>query len=293
MQTLVLPIVTIDTDGTAVCCGTGFVIVALGRKALMVTATHVFADVKRVERKRARHRESTPDFFRPVEFRTELVRVRPLVYFAHPNRGAFPALIEATLEMPNADLCLCSIRFRDHVPDDIKFITRFGLDTTPMSVGERVVAFGYAQMTNVTRCIVDGMIEHSFDAIWCSQTGDVTNVFPEQGPPPRKYPSFQINVRIPHGTSGGPVISQGADGHPYVRGVVSSGSDWSDEALASMLWPIMTMPTSLPQTDGTLECGQTLLDLQREGTIIDRGNASKHIRCTRGENGQVISACWE
>jgi hypothetical protein len=92
----------------------------------------------------------------------------------------------------------------------------------------------------------------------------------------------------------------GADGAPYVRGVARSdmdeltfaGTEPSPLALASMLWPLMMMPVSLPDEDGTIS-GETLLDLQREGEIIDRGNASAHVKCIRGENGQVTAAYWE
>jgi hypothetical protein len=59
-----------------------------------------------------------------------------------------------------------------------------------------------------------------------------------------------------------------------------------------MLWPLMMMPVILPDADGTIR-GETLLDLQRDGEIIDRGNASEHVKYTRGENGQVAEAHWE
>jgi hypothetical protein len=60
-----------------------------------------------------------------------------------------------------------------------------------------------------------------------------------------------------------------------------------------MLWPLMMMPVYLPDEDGTIRGDETLLDLQREGEIIDRGNASEHVKYTRNENGQVIAAYWE
>jgi hypothetical protein len=75
-------------------------------------------------------------------------------------------------------------------------------------------------------------------------------------------------------------------------GPASAATEPTPTALASMLWPLMMMPLSLPDEDGTIR-GETLLDLQREGEIIDRGNASEHVKCIRGENGQVGAAFWD
>jgi len=96
-------------------------------------------------------------------------------------------------------------------------------------------------------------------------------------------------------------MTKGTDGVPLVRGVVRSdetraaeptSADPASAALVSMIWPIMLLPVSLPSRNGTIS-GRTLLDLQREGTIIDRGNACKHIQCSRNEKGQVTAAHWQ
>lgn len=114
-----------------------------------------------------------------------------------------------------------------------------------------------------------------------------------------EYHTFSVDMALKHGMSGGPILTDGEDG-PHVRGVVRSDlthpeatNDSSPTALAAMLWPIMLMPVTPPDRDGTITEGRTLLDLQREGVIIDSGNASQHVKCTRGQNGQVTNAHWE
>ena len=97
---------------------------------------------------------------------------------------------------------------------------------------------------------------------------------------------FQRGVMFCHGMSGGPVCSGGPTGEIVVRGVVSFAD------MASMIWQILLMPVSLPTPDGNI-AARTLLDLEREGVLIDRGRGSDHMHVERGPEGQVISASWQ
>jgi hypothetical protein len=98
--------------------------------------------------------------------------------------------------------------------------------------------------------------------------------------------------------SGGPVVSVGQDNVPCVRGIVRSdesrdpwAKDLAPAALVSLIWPLMLMPSKLPENDGTVT-GKRLLDLQRAGIVVDRGNASDHIAWSEGADGQIVDASW-
>jgi hypothetical protein len=284
-------------DGKKECIGTGFITVANGRQAHLVTAAHVVHQIKTEDRPIPRHSLSTPDFFRAAEYRIELRRVIPQALFYDSEGGsAYPALIEAFLEMPKAELAICSITFGTEVPNDVRFETRLALNTTPVAEGDTVISFGYANM--ITAQVADATF--SFQASRRYNTGKVLRVFPTVGPTGQKHPCFQVDTPYYPGMSGGPVMTIEGES-PYVRGIIRSDATFASEpvetvisqaALATMVWPLMMMPVSLPAQNGTID-GRTLMDLQREGTIIDRGNAAEHIKVTRNELGQIVDAHWE
>jgi hypothetical protein len=301
LQKLILPILVTHIDGTVTCIGTGFLIVVSGRRALMVTAAHNVDCVRKIENPHPAHHLST--LFRVEKHRFELHKTRPRAMYYHSGKEAHKALIEASVEMPNADVALCRIKFEDDVPNDVEFQTRFGIDTSPVCINDQVIAIGYSPMKTRSIEQTGNTIEHAFEARWQSPKGKVTAVYPIAGPRGRSQasPCFELDVSLLPGMSGGPVMTwtEGVDGAPYVRGVArsdlgqaSAGTEPTPTALASMLWPLMMMPISLPDEDGAIS-GETLLDLQREGEIIDRGNASAHVKFIRGENGQVTAAYWE
>jgi hypothetical protein len=101
--------------------------------------------------------------------------------------------------------------------------------------------------------------------------------------------------------SGGPVLSWDEKG-PYVRGFVMIGEESVHEvsggvlapvALAGVIWPLMLMPVDMPYSNGGLRNERCLLDLEKEGAIIDRGRAHNCIKYLRGSDLQVVSAHWE
>jgi len=110
-----------------------------------------------------------------------------------------------------------------------------------------------------------------FGANWEGPIGKITAVCPGRGPTDNEYHIFFLDITLKPGMSGGPVITEGEDG-PHVRGVVRSdltyqmpADDAAPTALAAMLSPIMLVPLTPSDRDGTITEGRTLLDLQREG----------------------------
>lgn len=295
---VVLPILITQKNGDVACIGTGFVIVANGRQAMMITAAHVFEEIRKVEQPFSTQHPTTGYIFPEVRFLHLLKHVIPrAIYF--DGTAAHSAVIELAIEMPKPDLCVCSIRFGPEIPSEVQFIHRLPINTRPVVFGEAIRPMGYAEMTTSGRSSDSDEIEYAFAAQLRKPTGRVTDVFINGGPRGQKHPCFQIDVPLDPGMSGGPVLSE-ANGVHYARGVISSDETslvdgklkaTGAAAFASMLWPIMMMPIKPPDKNGNVSSG-ILLDLQRDGIIWDTGDACQHVHCIRDNNGQVTDCHW-
>jgi hypothetical protein len=71
----VLPILLEGEDGSMEVVGTGFVVLANGRQAHLVTAGHVCKEIQRRDRPLRSHPTALPDFI-PTEYRVELRHAR-------------------------------------------------------------------------------------------------------------------------------------------------------------------------------------------------------------------------
>jgi Trypsin-like peptidase domain len=296
LQKHILPILVTLPDGHVKCIGTGFISLANGRQAHLITAAHVIDEIRKLDDPYPKHHLTTPSCFLPVVYRHELQYARPqAVYF--DGTAAHVATIEAALEMGKVDIALCSVRLNDNVGSAVVFPSRFALDTTPIRVGERIIAIGYSRMTTKVAQTTEKWIEWAFEAGLASHQGEVTNVYlAEHGPTGEKGPCFQVNVPFEGGTSGGPVFTWDSKG-PYVRGFVMKGmvenSGSVPFALAGMIWPLMLMPVDMLNPNGSLRRNRCLLDLEEEGAIIDKGRAHAHVKYARNSSLQIVSAHWE
>jgi hypothetical protein len=300
LQKHILPILVTTPDRVVQCIGSGFITVASGRKAHLVTAAHVVEEMRKVDNPHPKHHASAISEFLPIVHRFELRNARPRAVYFEGKKG-HSATIEAAVEMPKVDIALCNISFDDDVGAEVLFTSRLALDTTPVRVGEEVIPIGYSRMATSPLHATEKTGEFNFEAGWESPSARVTAVYLDQGPTGQKGPCFQVNVPFKAGMSGGPIVSWD-ERAPYVRGFVMQGEERVEPArdneaapfaLAGMIWPLMLMPVDLPRPDGSLHRERSLLDLEREGTIIDKGRAHDHVQCTRGGNLQITSARWE
>jgi hypothetical protein len=114
----------------------------------------------------------------PVTYRHELSKAQPRVLYYDEVNGAHRAVIQATVEMPKADLALCKIAFPDDVPPNVQFATRLVLDSAPVEFGERIFVIGYFKM-RIERTGNEG--NYKFNGQWLLRSGSVTKVFPRIG----------------------------------------------------------------------------------------------------------------
>lgn len=299
LQKHILPILATFRDGSVDCIGTGFVTFAKGRSAHLVTAAHVIEQIRRIDNPHPKHHPSTPGIFLPIIHRTELQRAKPRAIYFDGNI-AHVAAIEAAMEMSGCDIALCSIRFSDDVNPVILFNSRLGLDTTPVTVGESIIAIGYAHMKIDQLQITGEYLHAKFDAHWSSEQGKVISVYPQRGPTGQQGPCFEVDIPFKAGMSGGPVMTWD-ERAPYVRGFIMKGEERLDEgdtsampfALAGMIWPLLLMPVDLPDRDGNIFTERCLLDLEKEGAIIDKGRGHTHVKLKRGEDLKIVAAQWE
>lgn len=131
--------------------------------------------------------------------------------------------------------------------------------------------------------------------------GKIVGVFPSGDPHLRLGPSFQVDVPISSGMSGGPVINK-----TFGDEVVACGLNTSDEsvstgtgpsgsglrAIAQMLWPCMGVPVRNAHLDGDVRTVR-LLELARRGFIDDRGHPWDHIRGVPPSEVQEFSMVWD
>jgi hypothetical protein len=298
LMAALLPIAAEDSAGDTFVLGTGFVIQANGRQAYLVTAAHVVREFRLMERPNPRRHPSTPAMFRLEEHRFEIHRTTPFAIYQDPTRGACRVIIETCWEMESTDLALCSIRLGDGVALDIQFPRQFILDPTPVRSGEPIVALGYAEGRIEPIINAEGVAAWTFDGRWLHQAGTVAHTHMNGGPTGQKGSCSQCTARFDHGMSGGPVITEGPNRELHVRGTMMSdwgsekGADIGPTALASMIWQQQLLPVGIPTTVGNI-AGRTLLDLEREDAILDRGRGTAHVCVERHENGQIISAMWD
>ena len=304
LQKHVLPILVTLPGGIVECIGTGFIIFTKGRHAHLITAAHVIDEIRKIDSPHPKHHLSTPKILLPEVHRFELKRAKPrAIYF--DGTTVHVAIIEAAMEMAKSDIALCSIRLNDNVGSGVAFASRFALDTTPVGVEEPIIAIGYAAMKTKPIHTTEEWLEFAFEAGWACDRGKVTAVYSDRGPTGQKGPCFAVDIPFKGGMSGGPVFTWDEKA-PYVRGFVMMGEERSDVAsnrdrerdsvpfsLAGLIWPLMLMPVDMPYPNGTLRSERCLLDLEKEGAIIDRGRAHDHVKYARGSDLQIVRAHWE
>ncbi len=302
LQQVILPVLAAPLDGRLIHLGSCFVICGLGRHALLLSAAHVLRQALAVDGTRPLHHPSTPREFLTVRASsTRLRATRLLVYHRESlNTGYFAEILDVYINDPS-DIAICSAYFPESVPASARFSVRLSIDTTPPTRGTPIIAAGYGDTKlAVERDASTGISTARFESKLDYRHGTIVDVF-AAGDTARRYgPSFQIDVPISSGMSGGPVINKTYGDRVVACGVNTSdfsfeeirdGSGSGLRAIAQMLWTCMGIAVKGAEVDGEMRPVR-LLELARRGFVDDLGNASDHIVGVPPPEIEHFSMAW-
>ena len=298
LQRVLLPIMVTGEGGLLRPIGTGFVIGAFGRQALMMSAAHNFDEIRALDRPWQRHHPTS--LFYVEEMDAVLRTTHMWASYRADQRRAFLARIEKVWISNPLDIALASIVLSDDVPQDVQFGVRLGIDTRPPAVGERIAALGYSGMqADELGSSTDYPYSYRVAQKLESREGRIAEVFATASPTGQPWPSFRCDVPFDSGMSGGPVVRLSGE-EPLVCGLIHAdesidgddmGRGSGRNAVAAMLWPSVITPVDV-EMDGTEERLSSLLDLIRKGLVDDRGAAHDHVQIVRNVDGQTTGVGW-
>lgn len=299
LQRVMLPILITGNKGQLAPIGTGFVIGAFGRQALVMSAAHNFDEIRALDRPWQLHHPTS--LFHVEEMNVVLQRTRMWTALWDDPNGMAVARIEKVWISNPLDIALASVRLPDEAPPNLAFNLKLPIDTRPPAVGSRIAALGYSGMDaqelgeSSTYPFLHTM---SQKLEW--REGKVLDVFARTGPTGQQWPGFRCDVPFDSGMSGGPVLCFGERGFA-VGGVIHADESVDENdmrkgsgrnALAAMLWPSVITPIDGEVAETALPL-QSLLDLIRHGYVEDWGAAQEHVEIASATDGQVTGVRWK
>jgi hypothetical protein len=267
---VVFPIIVIHPAGQVDPIGTCFVISCIGKHAVVMTAKHNIEEIIRLDGYKSASASSTPKEFRFFENKDKEAKNIQMYIAYSPRVGTMiPCeILQACFPEEGHDIAVAIIRIPD-VNNEV-FSHRFEFDSLGPNIGDAVQAIGYGDMRPVNR-VTDAnglVISESLDIPLTSANATVLARHGHNGHHFVKWPCVELGCSIKPGMSGGPIISAQANGSVVVRGVVTSGTTFSDEGVGSLIYPIMPMTINMqfPTMDSE---SPKLMDLARKKIIVD------------------------
>lgn len=293
LDSALISLIAFGPDGPSL-IGTGFLVAAIGRKALALTAAHNFRQAARVQRPWTTQHPTTPAEFtlrRPQTLSTRPKDIRA-VYFDKSQVDM--CIIGEVSAVDGMDIALFTIALQEHVDDNL-LKSRFPLDMKKPRRGQRVCILGYADMS----LSVDGLEQETRIQMarrLALRQGVITGVY-STGLRQYQWPCFETTIPIHPGMSGSPVIWFAEDGAPAVScGVAcvdfSPDAAWDDyrvagHSICAQLWPAAGLSVYATLPGQTQQRKTTVLDFIRHQVIDDRGDATNNISLTQHTSGIV------
>ena len=133
---------------------------------------------------------------------------------------------------PQSDIAAISLEPVNKLARRYDFTKRPTLNVLPPTVGERVMAVGYA----ASKVLDEDGEQMLLSLNPSTSAGVVTHVYPEyRDLGMLHFPCFEIETHYVGGMSGGPIYNEGGD----LCGLVCSGQDGAPIAYGVALWPIL------------------------------------------------------
>ena len=288
LQQVILPVLAGAPAGRLVHLGTAFVVVALGRQALLMTAAHVVREAIRLEERRAKHHPTVPPEFLGAKVTKETLRAVNLYvsYRENDTTGHLASVAHTYINDPS-DIALLVVEFGTDIPANVLFISRLALDSSPPSTGTPIIAAGYGDSkmelsTDLDSGLGTARFNHKLDY----RHGNIIELLGRKDPSFRFGPGFRVNTAISSGMSGGPVLNKNYGDQVVACGINTSDISLSDSnegsgsgvrATCQALWPAMAITVEHADIDGVTRPAR-FLELVKRGFVSDLGNPVEHVK---------------
>ncbi len=289
-----------SSDGFTKLIGAGFVVVAAGRKALVMTASHNFYLHGLIQSPNNRYPAAAlPEFkIHPgALFPVDAEKVKA-VY--QPGNDAGVCIINGISIIPEIDIALCAIELEKEYTGAM-FSHQIGFDSRPPGIGDEVLAIGFSgATTDWPRKKHDKKDQYmKMTRQKALRMGRVTGI-PRNGDRHAAGLFFETTIPADAGMLGGPVLPfSPTDLTMNVCAVISKDlsprSSFKNFSVAgrsimAMIWPSLLLPFSAEPAAGASAAADNLLELIQKGRVKDAGEADKKILIVKKDlNGWVIT----
>jgi hypothetical protein len=229
LNTFLVSIIAFSPESSPSLIGTGFIIQAVGASAIVVTAAHIFEGIKSVQNPYMQRHSTTLAEFMPAgkEVSLDSNRVGAIYIDVENNIVEVCKLNRAIIDYKK-DIALFEITATQNINKQM-FKDAFLLDDILPNIGDEVVVLGYAGM-QIDNVVQDGkkVIEFVSSQEILMRKGKITHI--HQSGPMLKGKSFETNIPIFGGMSGGPVFridSRSQEMRPFA--LISSDLEAPDE----------------------------------------------------------------
>jgi hypothetical protein len=285
-------------DGFSKLIGTGFVVVAAGRKALVMTASHIFHLHGLIQTPKDRYPSTPlPDFkIHPGElFPVDVEKVKAIY---HPGNSTGICIIAGISIIPEVDIALCAVELGQDYTGPV-FTHQLGLDSRPPKIGDEVVAIGFSGMDSDWHHVTGDKKKPYADIMQQVEMriGKVTGIFPN-GSRHESWPCFETTIPIDAGMHGGPVLpfslsNLTMNACAVVSADMSPRSSFnnfcvSGYSVMAMTWPSLFLPFGAEEKSKEQSAVNNLLGLIQKGKVKDAGEADKKISIVKKDAHTLV-----